>query len=36
VRPQTKFLCKPIRGIMEEKSMTRNHRGEINGRAIIE
>ena len=34
-RPQTEFLCKPIRRIMEEKSMTRNHEGEIIGRGII-
>ena len=36
VRPQTEFLCKPIRQIMEERSMTRNHEGEIIGRGIIE
>ena len=35
-RPHTEFLCKPIRRIMEEKSMTRNHEGEIIGRGIIE
>ena len=35
-RPQTEFLCKPIRRIMEEKSMTRNHEGGIIGRGIIE
>ena len=35
-RPQTEFLCKPIGRIMEEKSMTRNHGGEVIGRAIIE
>jgi hypothetical protein len=34
-RPQTEFLCKPIRRIMEEKSMTRNHEGEIIGKGII-
>ena len=35
-RPHTEFLCKPIRKIMEEKSMTRNHRGGMIGRGIIE
>jgi hypothetical protein len=35
-RPSTEFLCKPIRGIMEEKSMTRNLEGGIIVRGIIE
>ena len=35
-RPKTELLCKPIRRIMEEKSMTRNHGGGIIGRGIME
>jgi hypothetical protein len=35
-KPQTEFLCKPIRGIMEEKSMTRNDEGGVIVRGIIE
>jgi hypothetical protein len=34
-RTQTELLCKPIRRIKEEKSMTRNHGGGIIGRGII-
>ena len=33
---QTEFLCKPLRRIMKEKSMTRKHGGGIIGRGIIE
>ena len=36
VTPQTELVCKPIRRIMEEKSMTRHHGGKIIGRGIIE
>jgi hypothetical protein len=35
-RPQTEFLCKPIRRIMEDEGMTRSHGGGIIGRGIIE
>ena len=35
-RPQTEFLCKQIRRIMEEKSMTTTHAGGIIGRGTIE
>ena len=35
-RPQTEFLCKPIRRIMEEESIKRNHGGGLVGGAMIE
>ena len=35
-RPQTEFLCKPIRRIMEEKSIKRNPGGGLVGGAMIE
>ena len=35
-RPQTEFLCEPIREIMKEKLMTKNHGEGVIGGAIIE
>ena len=35
-RPQTEFLCKPIRRIMEEKSIKRNHGVGLVEGAMIE
>ena len=35
-RPQTEFLRKPIRKIMEEKSIKRNHGGGLVEGAMIE
>ena len=33
-RPQTEFLCKPIQGVMEQESLTRNHLREASGKRL--